>query len=49
MKDNCFQISENHLKYNLKKWVKKDTFDILNDISESVNLVTVNGKPRICE
>ena len=25
--------------YNLKKWVKKGTFDILNDISENFTLV----------
>ena len=30
---------EQNLQYNLKIWKKNDTFDILNDISEDVNLV----------
>ena len=34
-KINC----EENLNYNLTIWKKNDSFDILNDISEDVNLV----------
>ena len=30
---------EHNLRYNLKIWKKNDAFDILNEISENVNLV----------
>ena len=30
---------EHNLRYNLTIWNKNDAFDILNDISEDVNLV----------
>ena len=39
MKDKFYQIGEHHLRYNLNKWVKKCTFDIMNNISENVTLV----------
>ena len=39
MKDKLRHKGEQHLIYNLKKWVKKGTFYILNDISENVTLV----------
>ena len=38
-KEKLRRKSEQHLRYNLKKWVNKSTFDILNDISENDNLV----------
>ena len=31
--------NEQHLRYNMKKWKKKGSFDILNDINENVTLV----------
>ena len=39
MKGKLRQIGEQHLRYNLKKWVNKSTFDILNDITEIFTLV----------
>ena len=39
MKEKLHQIGEQHLIHNLKKWVDKGTFDVLNEISEHVTLV----------
>ena len=39
MKDKLRHKGEQHLIYNLKKWVNKVAFDILNNISENVTLV----------
>ena len=39
MKDKLHQIGEHHLRYNLNKWVKKNTFDIPNNMSEHFILV----------
>ena len=39
MKEKLCHKVEQYLRYNLKKWVKKGTFDILNEISENVILV----------
>ena len=39
MKDKLRQIGEQHLRYNLIKWKHKGDFDIINDISETFNLV----------
>ena len=33
------QIDEQHQRYNLNKWKKKGSFDILNDMSEMFTLV----------
>ena len=39
MKDKLRHKGQQKLRYNLKKWVKKGTFYILNSISENVTLV----------
>ena len=39
MKDKLRHKGEQHLIYNLKKWVNKVAFDILNNISENVTLI----------
>ena len=39
MKGKLHQIVEQNLRYNLKEWKKKGSFDILNDVSENVALV----------
>ena len=39
MKEKLRHRGEQNLRYILKKWVKKGTFDILNDIIEYVNFV----------
>ena len=38
-KEKIRHKGQHHIIYNLKKWVKKGTFDILNDISENFTLV----------
>ena len=43
MKDKLSQIGEQHLRYNLNKWVKKVSFDIPNDVSEIFTLVQLMG------
>ena len=45
MKYKLRQIGEQHLRYNLKKWEKKDDFDILDNISENVTLVQLMDAP----
>ena len=39
MQDKLNHKGEQHLRCIMKKWVKKGTFDILNDISKNVILV----------
>ena len=39
MKERLHQIGKQHLRNNLKKWVKKGSFDILNEMSENITLV----------
>ena len=39
MKDKLRQFGEQYLRYNLNKWVRKGTFDILNDIIKNVTMV----------
>ena len=34
MQDKLRQISDQHLRHNLKKWVRKVTLDNLNEISD---------------
>ena len=36
VQDKLCRQGQQHLRYNLKKWVKKGTFDILNDNSENL-------------
>ena len=39
MKEKLRKIGEQHLRYNLEKWVNKGTFYILNNIGENVTLM----------
>ena len=39
MKTKCHHKGQQHLRYNLNKWVTKDTFKFINDIIEIFTLV----------
>ena len=41
MNDKLRQIGEQYITYNLNKWAKKGTFDVLNDISENYTLTKI--------
>ena len=43
MKEKFCHQGQQHLRYNLNKWVKKGTFDILDDISDNVTLVPLTN------
>ena len=44
-KEKLRQTGEQHLRYNMMKWVKKGAFDLINGIRENVTLAQLMDDP----